>query len=216
LRPPTLIKDGLPKGASKGLTKALQKGLRRGSETPPKPESSEQRTDLKDTHRAGAGVPARHCAYHSPSGLDVPHALHGEFVRKLMAAGATGDDANATLFEWYRATEAAWAAKGQVVGDDAFRFWRARWRETHGTTAGPESPLQVAGLAGGGVAAPSSPPLEPWRCDHTPRCPHRTACALTTVKDVRSGRLTVMDVPVVLRAEVLEFLEAGPGPEAVQ
>jgi len=112
-------------------------------------------TVLKDTHSAGAGAreapppgrvvpfdtppdrPPRHCAYHSPHGLDVPHGLHGEFVRKLLAAGATADAANETLFEWYRATEAAWAAAGQVVGDDAYQFWRARWRETHGTTARP-------------------------------------------------------------------------------
>jgi hypothetical protein len=71
-----------------------------------------------------------HCAYESGIGLDVPQALHDEFAAKLRNAGdATADQ---TLQHWYLATEQAFV--GREVGDDAFDFWRARFKEWRGTT----------------------------------------------------------------------------------
>jgi uncharacterized protein YdaU (DUF1376 family) len=71
------------------------------------------------------GMPTRrrkaHCAWESSRGLDVPQALHDELLGRL----GTGDEA--ALRAWYAETERTW--QGRAVGDDCWRFWRARFRE---------------------------------------------------------------------------------------
>jgi hypothetical protein len=206
-----------PKGTGKPLGNPSGKCSRKGSAI--QEQEQEQKQTTTDTHTAGAGesppgrvVPfaagpdgtPRHCAYHSPHGLDVPHGLHRVFVRRLTTAGASVDDANETLFVWYRETEAAWAGLAVVAATD-YEFWRARWRERYGTTGRPVSRPRGA-----------APAVEPWLCRHEPRCGHRTGCALTTTKEVRAGTLRLEDVPAVLRSEVLDFLEGPDGPTAVQ
>ena len=185
--------------------------------------------DLKDTHTAREPPPddrvvafhaadrPRHCAYLSTMGVDVPNGLHRTFVLRLTRRGLSLDDANAMLFKWYRQVESDWQGREvvEVVAVNDYEFWRARWREAWGTIGRDVAPRKVAGLAGGGVAA-SSPPVAPWECRHEPRCPHRTACALVTTREVRAGLLTVEDVPAVLRADVQDFLEAPPSPQAVR
>ena len=61
--------------------------------------------------------------------MHVPLSLHQEFQR----LSPNGFD----LMEWYAVTDEAWADK--PIGDDAFTFWRSRWREKHGTTASKPS-----------------------------------------------------------------------------
>ena len=64
--------------------------------------------------------------------MHVPLSLHREFQR----LSPNGFD----LEDWYAATDEAWSEK--PIGDDAFGFWRARWREKHGTTRPTESELR--------------------------------------------------------------------------
>jgi hypothetical protein len=66
-----------------------------------------------------------------PGRPPVPGSLHVEFVQKL---GGDPDEAERRLREWYPVAAAAWA--DQPIGDDDFRFWRARFREWQGTTVG--------------------------------------------------------------------------------
>jgi hypothetical protein len=64
-----------------------------------------------------------------PGRPNVPGALHLEFVSKL---GGDPDDADGHLRRWYPTVAAKF--EGQPIGDDDFRFWRARFREWVGTT----------------------------------------------------------------------------------
>ena len=64
--------------------------------------------------------------------MHVPHFLHQEFQR---LAPEEFD-----LTRWYGETDLAWADR--TIGDDAPTFWRARWRETHGTTQQTDVQLQ--------------------------------------------------------------------------
>lgn len=140
---------------------------------------------------------ARHCAWESTLGVDVPQQLHAEIVQKFTNAGQP--EAEAYALAWYRRTEDAW--RGRPFGDDTWGFWRARLRETLGTSASPsQGPTKVAGLAGGGVAASSTRPT--WMCTHEPLCGHRTACALLTAREVRAGRLALEDVQPALAKTV--------------
>lgn len=75
-----------------------------------------------------------------PGRPPVPSSLHAEFVSKLGGDQAT---AAAKLFAWY--PEAAAAYENQPIGDDDFRFWRARFREWVGTTERPVKPAADAG-----------------------------------------------------------------------
>jgi hypothetical protein len=81
-----------------------------------------------------------------------PDVLFAEFVR---AAG--GDDPTSHVHAWHEAVNAAWGASGQrwthPVGDDKFVFWRARWREDHGTTVTPlERPMFQPGTSAAEMA----------------------------------------------------------------
>lgn len=85
-------------------------------------------------------------AWTSRRGVSVPHFLHDELLKRLGSAGT-----DAALREWYADTEAAWPAG--PIGDDAPTFWRARFREVHGTTVAPLRPKSnIAGWADGLVA----------------------------------------------------------------
>ena len=66
--------------------------------------------------------------------MHVPRSLHFEFVR-TGPVGYTATDA----YQWYRDVDLEWGDK--PIGDDAFTFWRARWREHHGTTRKSEGEL---------------------------------------------------------------------------
>ena len=56
--------------------------------------------------------------------MHVPRFVHEEFQRISTP--------EFDLLRWYAVTDLAWADK--TIGDDAPTFWRARWREEHGTT----------------------------------------------------------------------------------
>lgn len=111
-------------------------------------------TGISTAGASWGAIPTRnrkaHCAYESAIGLDVPAVLHSELLAKACNAypEMAPRDVEAWLLEWYAQTDAAYV--GQAVGDDAFRFRRARFRETFGTTV-REAPAKVAGLTGGGV-----------------------------------------------------------------
>lgn len=115
----------------------------------------------KDTPRVRARearptlVPRRrlHCAFESAIGLDVPHDLHQEFTRKLVNAGKAEADADRELCAWYASTEREWTGKPDIIGDGAYPFWRARFRERHGSTATP--------VGAGRRAAPAQPRWKP-------------------------------------------------------
>ena len=66
--------------------------------------------------------------------MHVPLSLHHEFQR----LSPDGFD----LQTWYGETDLAWAFK--PIGDDAFTFWRARWREEFGTTAQTDAEIKRA------------------------------------------------------------------------
>ena len=66
--------------------------------------------------------------------MHVPLSLHHEFQR----TAPDGFD----LSRWYGDTDLAWADK--PIGDDGFTFWRARWREEHGTTQQTDAQLKRA------------------------------------------------------------------------
>ena len=63
--------------------------------------------------------------------MHVPGFIHQEFQRTAR------DDFD--LYRWYADTDLAWAE--QPIGDDGPTFWRARWREHHGTTRKSEGEL---------------------------------------------------------------------------
>lgn len=87
--------------------------------------------DADDYLSDPGGMPTRrgkaHCAWESSRGLDVPHALHDELLGRM----ATRDEP--ALRAWYGETERAW--QGRAIGDDCWRFWRARFREWQAPTA---------------------------------------------------------------------------------
>jgi len=72
-----------------------------------------------------------HCAFESAIGLDVPQFLHDEFAARLTNAGTV--QADAALHAWYGQTETKY--RGKPIGEDALRFWRARFTEWQGVTA---------------------------------------------------------------------------------
>lgn len=67
----------------------------------------------------------------------VPGMLHAE-LRELL--GGPEDDADAKLRAWYPTVAAQ--RDGKPIGDDAFRFWRARFREWVGTTVTVVAPVR--------------------------------------------------------------------------
>ena len=56
--------------------------------------------------------------------MHVPGFVHEEFQRTAPA--------DFDLMGWYATVDLAWS--DEPIGDDAPTFWRARWREEHGTT----------------------------------------------------------------------------------
>ena len=67
-----------------------------------------------------------------PGRPPVPSSLHAEFVSKL---GGDEQVAHQRLIAWYPTAAAPY--QNHPIGDDDFRFWRARFREWQGTTARP-------------------------------------------------------------------------------
>lgn len=65
----------------------------------------------------------------------VPADLHDELRRKL---GGDEEEADTRLRHWYLETGAAWQEK--PIGDDDYRFWRARFAEWQGLTEKPTKP----------------------------------------------------------------------------
>ena len=66
--------------------------------------------------------------------MHVPRFVHVEFQR---LAPPEFD-----LTRWYAATDRAWSDR--AIGDDAPTFWRARWREEHGTTQQTDAQIKRA------------------------------------------------------------------------
>ena len=87
-----------------------------------------------------------HIAWESRRGLDVPHELHDELLRRM------ADPDDGVLRRWYGETEREW--QGRAVGDTCWQFWRARFREWQGTTVTPITTRKAdtAGWADGLVA----------------------------------------------------------------
>lgn len=79
-----------------------------------------------------------HIAWEAPRrNLSIPHDLHAD-LRDMSGWEEP------RLFAWYGAIAAAWAER--PIGDDVWRFWRARMREELGTTV-TEAPPSAAGDA---------------------------------------------------------------------
>jgi hypothetical protein len=93
-----------------------------------------------------------------PGRPPVPGSLHEEFVSKL---GGDPEDARRRLGEWYPKAAAEYA--NQPIGDDDFKFWRARFREWVGTTEKPSAPS----------ARPAPRYADDDWCWHEPRCNSR-------------------------------------------
>lgn len=88
-----------------------------------------------------------------PGRPPVPGSLHAEL--RLLLGDADQDAADAKLRAWYPTVAESWA--GKPIGDDPFRFWRARFREWVGTTVAP-----LAGRPQGADPKPPSTPAGPW------------------------------------------------------
>lgn len=92
------------------------------------------------THTNGAGGPnfqRNHLHCEAPCGrVCLPELLFETIVR---LRGGSRDDAEDYVRRWKRRVDDEWGESGphasQPIGDDAFAFWRARWREDHPTTA---------------------------------------------------------------------------------
>jgi len=87
---------------------------------------------------AGAGTyPRDHLRCVHPCGrVCLPDQLFSDFVK---LRGGNVREAEEYVRSWKGAVDAAWAVGsglcGDVaIGDDRFGFWRARWRDDHGTT----------------------------------------------------------------------------------
>lgn len=84
----------------------------------------------------GGTFPRDHLKCAGPCGrICLPERLFEEFVR---ARGGVPDEAADYVRAWKTRVDAAWGDDGPhaqtPIGDDGFTFWRARWREDHGTT----------------------------------------------------------------------------------
>lgn len=81
----------------------------------------------------GGTLPREHLRHAFCGRVCVPEQLHGEFVRQW-----GGTDADRQVRAFYAAVDDAWstgAFADTPIGDDAWKFWRARFGERHGTTA---------------------------------------------------------------------------------
>ena len=90
--------------------------------------------------------------------MHVPRFVHAEFQR------LAPPDFNLT--RWYAATDLAWS--DQAIGDDAPTFWRARWREEHGTTQRTDAQIKrqvqrTRPRVDKATVRPAPPPLTPER-----------------------------------------------------
>lgn len=193
-------------GADKASPKPSRKpsGKTSAKSMPNQEQEQEQKEDLSPRDeprpRVATLVPRRRldAAWEWERGY-VLQRQHEDFVRRL---GGDVGEAEQRLFAFYDRTVKLWPATEPVP--DAFVFWNPRF-DAEFVKAAPRvtAPAKVAGLTGGGVA-PSVAPAT-WLCPHEPRCGHRTACALTTARDVRAGRVGLDDVQPALRAEVREY-----------
>jgi hypothetical protein len=88
----------------------------------------------------------------------LPIAVHAEFVTRVVSAGSSQAEAEASVRAWALDVKARWA--GEIPGEDSFKFWRAEWAATHparrvSTTAAPGAGLDAlitAASAGKAVA----------------------------------------------------------------
>lgn len=74
----------------------------------------------------------------------LPQAVHSEFVNRVVSAGASLTDAEASVRAWALDVKARWA--GRIPGEDSFRFWRAEWAATHQAPRASSTPAPGAGL----------------------------------------------------------------------
>jgi hypothetical protein len=74
----------------------------------------------------------------------LPASVHDEWLRRLVAAGATPEDATRDIRTWALDVRAQWS--GRVPGDDIFAFWRHEWAKTHGSNRPSSAPKPGAGL----------------------------------------------------------------------
>lgn len=107
-----------------------------------------------------------------PGRPPVPGTLHAEFRDKL---GGDPDEADARLRAWY--PEAAAPYADQPIGDDDFRFWRARFAEWVGTTVRAVPRVTPADTAGYGTT-----------CPHDPPCRRTTECVARIIDEARQER----------------------------
>lgn len=108
-----------------------------------------------------------------PGRPPVPGSLHAEFRDKL---GGDPDEADAALRAWY--PEAAAPYADQPIGDDDFRFWRARFVEWVGSTvrAVPTRVTPPVTTSNGHV------------CPHDPPCRRTADCIARFLEEQRQAR----------------------------
>lgn len=74
----------------------------------------------------------------------LPQAVHSEFVNRVVGAGSSLAEAEASVHAWELDVKARWA--GQIPGEDSFKFWRAEWAATHPARRASATPAPGAGL----------------------------------------------------------------------
>jgi hypothetical protein len=128
-------------------TKNQEGGL---GETAPRPSGRQSVTDRAtalgivqpgqwDRQHGSHALRGDFCAW-----VCLPIAVHAEFVNRVVAAGSTLTDAEASVRAWALDVKARWA--GEIPGEDSFKFWRAEWAATHPARRPSATPAPGAGL----------------------------------------------------------------------
>lgn len=60
-----------------------------------------------------------------------PETVFDDFLRRVVSAGNTEEDARQQVLTWAKSVRQAWA--GRIPGDDIFKFWTHEWQQTHGS-----------------------------------------------------------------------------------
>lgn len=76
----------------------------------------------------------------------LPESVFADWLRRLVNAGATPDQAKADILAWALSVRARWANSPTIPGDDNFAFWRNEWQATHGSNRPSSAPKPGAGL----------------------------------------------------------------------
>ena len=111
-----------------------------------------------------------HAAHAWCGRLCVPKFLHKQFKQAL---GGQITKRAERLRAFYAETLDAIPTL-RDIGDEPLKFWRTAFAERFGRVALGQAPARHQ----------QAPEYHPWLCPHTPRCPHRVACAVVSARKV--------------------------------